>query len=501
MYQVLPNPSTLPLCAAARSRTLEAAAAAALPPHELMQRAGTAVAKLALALAPSDGPIALVCGPGNNGGDGLHAASLLRAHGRAVELRLLHEDRTPPADAAWALQQARAAGVTIVEQDAELPADCALVVDALLGLGLKRAPEGQLAQAIAAINRHRAPVLAVDLPSGLDGDSGALPGTPGAVVQADHTLALLSLKPGLFTGQGRACAGRIWFDALGLPAATEGDAWLSGLDLLEAWRAPARHDSHKGSHGDVLVLGGAPGMRGAALLAARAALAAGAGRVYACLLDSLAPELDPLRPELMHWAAARLQSPADWRAKVVVAGCGGGAAIATHLPALLHHAQRLVLDADALNTIAADAQLRSRLRQRRARGLQTILTPHPLEAARLLGCDSPAVQRDRLRSANWLAQELQCTVLLKGSGTVVASPDKPCRINPSGNGALATAGTGDVLAGWMGGLWAQSPDADPQRLAAAVAYWHGMAAEGLDHGPMRAADLVERMHALHAPAH
>ena len=496
--------TALPLHGLAASRAWEAQALAGRPPHELMARAGAAVAKLALAVAPHARHIAVCCGPGNNGGDGLVAARLLQAAGRRVSVHLVgtQAGRAAPADAAWALQQAQAAGLRIDLAPPAAPA-AELVLDGLLGLGSRREPEGALAVAIAAINAQDAPVLAIDLPSGLDGDTGQA----GLAVRARHTLSLLTLKPGLCTAQGRALAGELWWDDLGAPATPPADAWLQGSGALTDWRrlAGARgHDSHKGSRGDVLVVGGQPGMRGAAWLAARAALAAGAGRVYACLLhgnDTEAPPPD--RPELMSWPQALLLQPERWARHTLVAGCGGGAAIAAALPPLLDRARRLVLDADALNAVAADAALRQLLRARQGQGLPTLLTPHPLEAARLLNSGSAEVQSDRLGAARALALELRCTVLLKGSGSVIASPGEASVINGSGNAALATAGTGDVLAGWLGGLWAQyggdAPEA-PHRLACAGAFWHGRAAEPEPGGPLRAAELIERMLALHAAA-
>ena len=253
----------------------------------------------------------------------------------------------------------------------------------------------------------------------------------------------------------------------------------------------------KTGYGDVLVLGGTTGLRGAALLAARAALAAGAGRVYVGLLNSTTAELDAARPELMLWPAARLADASAWRDKVLVVGCGGGDAIAALLHAVLAQAQRLVLDADGLNAVAADAALRRLLSARAAQGHATILTPHPLEAARLLQCSSAEIQADRLKAAQALADQFGSTVILKGSGSVIASPGSTPALNPSGSAALATAGTGDVLAGWLGGLWAQQPHAAAHALACTATFWHGTAGETQAAGPLRAADLVERMHALH----
>jgi hydroxyethylthiazole kinase-like uncharacterized protein yjeF len=457
-----------------------------------MAAAGLAVARLALAVAPHARPVHVWAGPGNNGGDGLVAARHLHLAGIPVEVMLLADESRMPADAAWALEGALAAGVHV---HAGLPSPAAqtragLLVDALLGLGASRAPQGELAAAIRALNASHLPVLAVDLPSGLQADTGALLGTES--VRAHATLSLLTLKPGCFTGLGRDHAGEMWLDTLGLNPG-KATALLCGTPE----DTPRLHASHKGSFGDVAVIGGAPGMTGAAWLAARAALAAGAGRVYCSLLDEDAPLLDPLRPELMGRRAWWRTAPAAMADVTVVCGCGGGEPVHAVLPPLLSHVQRLVLDADALNAIAVDGALRAMLSARAARGLSTLLTPHPLEAARLLGVGSGDVQRDRLAAARRLADETGASVLLKGSGSVTAEPGRTTVVNATGNGALATAGTGDVLAGWCAALWARRPDARPGEVAAAAAWEHGHAADrwpGLFSGaPLRAGDLIEIM--------
>ncbi len=375
-----------------------------------------------------------------------------------------------PPDAAWALDQARAAGVRLSTRLEEAAA-ADVVIDGLLGLGARRAPDGALAEAIAWLNASGLPVLAVDLPSGLDADRGTALGA--AAVRATHTLALLTLKPGLFTAQGRDHAGRVWLDTLGLPDPGRGPLSLLGTPATVA----APHDSHKGRFGDLLVVGGAPGMAGAATLAARAGLAAGAGRVYLGLLDPEAAP-DPTRPELMTRPIDDLLQPAALQQRSVVMGCGGGAAVRSRLPAALAHAARLVLDADALNAIAADPGLRQALVVRGQHGQPTVLTPHPLEAARLLQRRVAAVQADRLASARQLAADLGCVVVLKGSGTVVAQPDGRCAINATGNARLATAGTGDVLAGWLGGLWCRHEAHAADAAAAARAVQRAIEVKG-----------------------
>ena len=276
-------------------------------------------------------------------------------------------------------------------------------------------------------------------------------------------MSFLALKPGLFTASGRDSAGEVWFDDLGVSAAgmapaAQPCAWLLGADRANPnWRTHAAHTSHKGSFGDVAVIGGestaGAQMAGAALLAASAALHAGAGRVFVALLgDAPSLKVNPVQPELMFRAPDTL----DMAQQVVVCGCGGGDAVKSILPKVLSTARRAVLDADALNAIALDPQLQTQLKARHGHGYTTVLTPHPLEAARLAGGTTAAVQADRLSAARQLAEQFQCVVVLKGSGTVIASPDHLPMVNSTGNALLATAGTGDVLAGMVGACLASA---------------------------------------------
>ncbi|MBC7917506.1 MAG: NAD(P)H-hydrate dehydratase, partial [Rhodoferax sp.] len=419
---------------------------------------------LALALAPHAQHVQVWAGPGNNGGDGLVAARLLHQAGRIVSVTLLADETKQPTDAAQALQRLRDAGIDVHAGAAQTPAQ--VHIDALLGLGARRAPAGALLQAVQTMNAASVPVLAIDLPTGLNPDTGALLGSDA--VRAAATLSLLTLKPGCFTAHGRDHAGVVWLDNLDVDVGPP-CACLSGSP------EPARrqHATHKGRYGDAVVVGGAPGMTGAAWLAARAALAAGAGRVYCSLLDTDAPLLDPQQPELMG-RRAWWQSPAAVLASATVAcGCGGGTLLGPVLPALLSRVPRLVLDADALNALAAQPAWIALVANRQPGS--TVLTPHPLEAARLLGSTTAAVQADRLTSAQTLANQFGCTVVLKGSGSVIAAPGQIPHINPTGNARLATAGTGDVLAGLVGSLMAQG---HPGWEAACLgAYRHGQVAD------------------------
>ncbi len=480
-----------PLYGAASTRLIEQRALAARPPHHLMGLAGASVARLAQAIAPHARTVAVLCGPGNNGGDGLVAATRLHEAARRtgldrrVVVSLCADPARLPADAAHALQDAQAAGVPL---QTDVPAQPDLFIDALLGLGPLRTPEGDMAQRLQMLQASAAPVLCVDLPSGLDADSGRhwagplrqpLPGER-------HTLALLTLKPGLFTADGRDQAGTVWFDELGVPPdpSIAPDAWWHTGTAAPTDRA---HATHKGSRGDVLLIGGQDialsghGMTGAAVLAARAALHAGAGRVFLSLLD--APDQpapvgwDPVSPELMfrRWHALRAGDVLD-RA-VVVCGCGGGQAVAEVLPEVLARATTLVLDADALNAVAAHAPWQQSLRQRAARGLRTVLTPHPLEAARLLDSNTAAVMADRLVAARQLSERYQAICVLKGSGTVICAPDDTPLINASGNAALATAGTCDVLAGMICAALAGAAGQTPLQAVAQAVHAHGERAD------------------------
>jgi hydroxyethylthiazole kinase-like uncharacterized protein yjeF len=312
------------------------------------------------------------------------------------------------------------------------------------------------------MNDASVPVISADVPSGLNADTGA---ASSLHIKADFTLGLLTLKPGFFTADGRQACGEIWFNELDVICDATPDAQV----CMPVAPAPRGHNTHKGTFGDVAVIGGAAGMTGAAILAASAALHGGAGRVFVGLLQSDAPAWDTSHPELMFRPVAQLAL----EKMVVVAGCGGADAIGSYLEKAIRQAAQLVLDADALNHLAGNTALHKLILMRRHEN--TVLTPHPLEAARLLGCSTKQIQTDRLLAAQSLAKQFNATVVLKGSGTIVAIPDQIPRINASGNGLLATGGTGDVLAGLIGAKMANGQSAG---LAACEAvYRHGNVAD------------------------
>ncbi|PLZ03711.1 bifunctional ADP-dependent NAD(P)H-hydrate dehydratase/NAD(P)H-hydrate epimerase [Burkholderia sp. WAC0059] len=479
-----PRDRPLLLLTVEQLRTCERAAMAALPPHTLMARAGAAAARFLIERAAhattsaTGRPVWFAAGPGNNGGDALVAATELHRAGIAVEVCMPVEVK--PDDARWALDAARAAGVPI---RATVPTSFdagGWLVDGLFGIGLARALDGvfaALAQRLSDHARAGGRVLALDVPSGLDSDTGNAVGD-GPAVRATHTVTFIAAKPGLFTGAGRDHAGRTAVAPIGL-AEDRLAGWVPSAARLNAPASFAPHlpardfSTHKGTFGSLAVVGGDTGMCGAPILAARAALHAGAGKVHVAFVGSGAPAYDAPHPELMLDAADRL--PLDAMDALAV-GCGmGGRDTARHLlDRILPLDLPVLFDADALNLVAGDATFAARVA---ASGAPRVLTPHPLEAARLLGTGTREVQHDRLAAARALASRFSAIAVLKGSGTVIAAPDGRLAVNPTGNAGLATGGTGDVLGGLIGALLAQRMP--PFEAALAGAYLHGLAAETL----------------------
>lgn len=470
-----------PLFGVAATRGLEQDLQKQLPPHTLMQRAGLAAANLALAMAPHARCIWIACGPGNNGGDGLETACQLHLMGKAVVVTWLGNPAQATPDSLASYQKARLTGVVFADTP---PPNFDLCIDALLGIGASvRAPQGVMAAWIALMNASASPILALDLPTGLNADSGQV-STPH--VRATHTLSLLTLKPGLYTAHGRDVSGTVWLDGLGLEQLD--GAHLNPSAYLSTCPVPLKrlHASHKGSYGDVALVGGAPGMTGAALLAASAALYAGAGRVFVSLLDTEALKVDISQPELMFRPFNQL----NLAAMVVVCGCGGGAEVETVMSEVLASPSPLVLDADALNVLAKSTPLQNLLLLRSESSFTTVLTPHPLEAARLLKTTVQEIQTNRLHAAQQLAIQFGCIAVLKGSGTVIAAPGQVPFINPTGNGKLATPGSGDVLAGLVGARMAggQAPFA----AARDAVFRHGEVADQWPPGPALSAMALAR---------
>jgi hydroxyethylthiazole kinase-like uncharacterized protein yjeF len=467
-----------PLFSVAQIRAVEQAAAANLEAGTLMQRAGQATANVALALlaGQANRSVLLLAGPGNNGGDALEAAANLAHVSAGVEVTVIHFPSQGPVAPETARALARAEFSQARFVDALPDTEQGLVIDGLFGIGLARPIEGRPRELIEALNARTWPVLALDVPSGLDADTGAVVGQigqPGTALRAVRTLTFIGDKPGLHTADGRDHAGEVQVELLGIDAAQfeRPAAELNEPALFSRQLQPRSYNSHKGSFGDVAIVGGAHGMAGAAILAARGALFTGAGRVLVAAIDP-GPGFDSAQPEIMFRDAATY--PVDTGTLVIGPGMGDSARATALLARALEGGADLLLDADALNLVSASVDLQARLSKRRG---ATLLTPHPLEAARLLAVTSAEIQRDRLGAARAIASRFGAVVVLKGSGSVIASPDGAVYVNTSGNPGLATAGTGDILAGIGGSLLAQGW---PVLEAALGAVWiHGASADRL----------------------
>ena len=494
----------------AQTRQLEALASNNLSGRRLMEQAGLAIAQLAMAVKPFANCHWIFCGPGNNGGDGLEAAVHLHQWGQKVIVVLWQPKQKRPADSEIALKKAMGLGVAMVSHldstHSIHPSD--LVIDALLGIGLRHQNEAtaktKLDEApsihdwIEAAYLSGADVLAVDIPSGLNANTGNFqdPSLQRASIQATHTLQLLNAKPGCFTAHGRDACGTLWLDTLGSEALQENLVSIARLNTLPQSKRQPYHASHKGAFGDVAVVGGESvqtrgmGMTGAVDLAALAALHAGAGRVMVSYLNQ-GDDVATRSMEVM----SRSFDALDLKNSAVVCGCGGGIEIKKVLPKVLQESTQLVLDADALNAIAQDPWLEDLVRQRAAKNKTTVITPHPLEAARLLKTNTAHVQDDRLSAAQTLAQQMRCTVVLKGSGTVIAQQGETSLINPTGSARLATGGTGDVLAGIGAARMAQGLGAF--EAACSAVFEHGQAADAAPLLPTLTAGVLAQL--IHAP--
>ncbi|HTH94833.1 MAG TPA: NAD(P)H-hydrate dehydratase [Rhodocyclaceae bacterium] len=438
-----------------------------LPHTPLMEHAGLAAADFAAESCKS-GTILVVAGSGNNGGDAYVCARHLKARGRDVIVASFAATKSLPADAESARSAWLAGGGKILDT---FPAQSAFTfaIDGLFGIGLSRPIEGIAAEWIAKLNALPCPILALDVPSGLDADTGRVMGT---CVKAAYTMTFLAAKPGLFTLAGRDHAGTVLTASLDIDTAAERDGTL--ISRADFSIRPRQHDSHKGTHGNAALIGGATGMAGAIVLSGRAALHLGAGRVYVGMLERLSVDLQ--QPELM------LREVDDVIALATAIGIGPGLgsndsnndASLTALKLALAADKPLVIDADALNLISSHPALAEVVYTRTA---PTLLTPHPTEAARLLDCSTTEIQKDRIAATQTLARRFNASVVLKGSGSIVATPTGEWFINPTGNGGLATAGSGDVLLGMIVALLAQGMDTKSALLAAV--YLHGAAADAL----------------------
>lgn len=463
------NTESLPLYHTTDIRKVEAHFLPSAEPS-LMERAGAAAAEEAWAmLGGQPGRVLVAAGPGNNGGDGFVVARRLKERGCEVTAAFVGKVEQLPADAAQAITDWGNSGGDVETGWPEGEFD--LAVDALFGIGLSRPLEGVFRAWVDHLNALSCPVLALDIPSGLDADTGRV---WGRAVRARHTATFIAAKPGLLTLEGPDHVGKLSIHDLGLDVASvcapEGKS-LSTAHFSQQLH-PRPKNSHKGMNGSAGVLGGAAGMVGAALLAGRAALALGAGRVFVGLLDGSGMPVDPAQPELMLRRAESVLEPGLCSALAVGPGLGQSEAAHLLLARAISLPVPVLLDADALNLIARDPGLGRRVAERRH---ATLLTPHPAEAARLLGCDLDEIQKDRIRAALELARRFHAHAVLKGCGSILASPEEHWWINTTGNPGMACAGMGDVLSGMALALLAQGWRAEPA-LQAAV-YLHGAAGD------------------------
>ena len=446
--------------------------AVSLGAGDLMARAGLASAELARKLAGNTGKrILVIAGPGNNGGDALVAARHLKAWWFQVSVVFCGDTAKLPPDAADALKSWREAGGTLLDA---FPAEYQwnMVIDGLFGIGLTRELDVHHQALVGQINRCGVPVLALDVPSGLNADTGQV---MGIAVHASHTLTFIAMKPGLLTANGPDYCGEIHLAPLELdaPALLPSRGHLLDRDIVHDL-PPRPRNSHKGLAGSAGILGGTDGMIGAALLAGRAALKCGAGRVYLGLLGKHTPSVDFAQPELMLIPPEKLLEISGLNCLAVGPGLGLSKHAAALLERILPTDIPLLLDADALNLVAANPALQTLLKNRPSPAL---LTPHPAEAARLLTCNTDAVQNDRIAAAVALASRFSSLVLLKGAGSICATPDGCWFVNPTGNPGMSSAGMGDVLSGIIAALLAQRM-APLEALLLAI-FLHGAAADAL----------------------
>lgn len=467
---------SLTILTADELQNLEMRAANQLGADTLMKRAGAAAAELIMKRLEDAGVeqrrVTLLVGPGNNGGDALACACELREKGAVVNVVLPGGRRPTSALALAQLERwTQAGGTTYDDPYMTEKADC--VVDGLFGTGLAKPITGDYLDAVLWFNERQALKVSLDIPSGLNPVTGHWTGSyPGC--SADVTITFLCVKSGLYMCEGADAAGEIVLNELDVSIPLS-PLSVIGTDEFPRVLRPRVKNSHKGDYGSVAVIGGTDGMIGASILAARSALISGAGRVTLECRAEHAPHVDMVYPEIMF--ATKPVNLEDFDAIVLGCGLGTSAEAKARVIEALNCQKPLILDADALNIIAADIKLQDMVLARRA---PTVLTPHPGEAARLLRRDTAGVTADRVAACRELAVQTGAIVVLKGAGTVISMRSSRTWINPTGSPMLATGGSGDVLAGMIGAMFAQGYDMVESVLAAV--YFHGLSAEGLEAG-------------------
>ena len=421
-----------------------------IPGYTLMKSASVEALNEATSFFPTAQRWQVFCGAGNNGGDGYVLARLAAQRGISVSVTALTPPENLQGDAATAYADFIADGGHVDPCRGAPDDHVDLIVDAMLGSGLVRDVEGQYADAVNAINKQSSPVMALDIPSGLDGDSGAI---RGVAIRADLTVTFVGLKTGLFLNDGPDCVGELRFSDLQIPQECyeKSEERLRRIEYAEfaAVMPPRDQSAHKGDFGHLLLIGGGPGMPGAIRLAGEAALRCGAGRVSVVTHPSHHAAITSGRPELMCYA---IDKPAEIRAlldKVDTLALGPGLGTGKWGRGLYDEAAKsdlpMVVDADALNMLAESPERRD----------SWVLTPHPGEAARLLDTEAASIQSDRMGAIEKLTDKYGGTIVLKGAGTLVSASEGPAWISTSGNPGMAAPGMGDVLTGVVAALLAQ----------------------------------------------
>ena len=501
----VPLPGARPLFSSAALREADARAiAGGVPGEALLERAGFLAAREILASYPAGSRALVLAGPGNNGGDGMVVARYLAESGWDVRVALPGGRRPMAPDALAMTERAEAAGLAVIEADPDaIAVGDAIVIDALLGTGTAGAPHGAIGQVVDAVVASGVPVIALDIPTGVDADTGVVHGT---AVCADLTITFGGDMPGLRVAPGRTHAGRVTVVDIGIPRGIRcGEAaWLAGDDAVRAIPRRAAGDD-KYTVGGVLIVAGAPGLSGAARLATRAALRAGAGVVIACVPPSVRAEVSAWTPEVMvmpagsddHGLGADARAEIDRQlARVAAVGLGPGLGrddrTAELVRSLVDDVDRpMVIDADALWHLGDD------LAALRNRPAAAVITPHAGEAARLLGTGRAEVEAGRLAAAAALAERSGQVALLKGPGTIIAAPGEVPIVVEGGTSALATAGSGDVLTGIITALLARGMNARDAAAAGAVLHARAGLLAGRGDGTI-ASDIIESLPEAHA---
>ncbi len=466
-----------------------------IPGLQLMERAGAEAFNLLRELWPDACDITVVCGIGNNGGDGFILARLASEAGLSVRVLQLGDTDRLRGDALASADSFRSVGGEMFPYQ-DLPRKTDVIVDGIFGTGLEREVTGIWKEAVDAVNRHPAPVLALDIPSGINSDTGQM---LGVAIKAAATISFIGLKQGMFTGDGPEYCGKVSYHALEVPAAIFSSQIISARRA--DWRqqstrlAPRSRTAHKGHFGHLLVIGGDHGYSGAARMAGEAAARCGTGLVSIATRQAHAAIMAGNRPELMCHGVEKAETltPLLSRASVIAIGPGLGQSVwsMSMLSRAMDSGLPMVVDADGLNLLAAEP----------ARRDNWILTPHPGEAARLLGCSVREIGEDRFQAVDELQKRYGGVILLKGAGTLISGPSsRPVTLSSDGNPGMATGGMGDLLTGIVAGLRAQG--SDQEEAAIMGASLHGGAADlaaAVGERGMLACDLMPCIRSLLNP--